>query len=83
MFWGEKQNLGVGENNGKWLSIQANAPTNPDGKLDFNIRIKGHLGGSCRYENGKYYQNGNENDKGCTVSVFFPPLPYSLSLSFL
>jgi len=67
-------NLGVGYSDGiAWLSIMANAPTNPDGLLGFNIEIQGDdMNGKCRYENGQYC-NGNEcNSKGCTVSrVFF------------
>ncbi|GAA3292325.1 hypothetical protein GCM10020218_066980 [Dactylosporangium vinaceum] len=34
-------NLGVGENNGKWLSIFQNEPYLPYEKLDFNIKIVG------------------------------------------
>ncbi|KAE8150207.1 SUN domain protein [Aspergillus avenaceus] len=62
-------NLGVGENNGKWLSIFQNSPTTTE-KLDFNIKIKGdNLGGSCKYENGKFYSESGSNDSGCTVQV--------------
>ena len=63
-----EQNLGVGKTGGTWLSIMANAPTNPDAKLGFKIEIVGdNLGGSCRYEDGQYWQTGVANDKGCTV----------------
>lgn len=63
-------NLGVGKNKGVWLSIHANAPTNPNAKLNFNIRIKGDdLNGSCEYKDGTYYQTGVANEKGCTVQV--------------
>ncbi|KAE8352176.1 hypothetical protein BDV28DRAFT_149270 [Aspergillus coremiiformis] len=62
-------NLGVGENNGKWLSIFQNSPTTSE-KLDFNIKIQGdNLGGSCKYENGKFTSESGTNDSGCTVSV--------------
>lgn len=60
-------NLGVGENNGKWLSIAQNAPTTNE-KLDFNIKIKGSdLGGSCKYEDGSFISDTGSNDSGCTV----------------
>ncbi|KAI9372920.1 hypothetical protein BJX61DRAFT_410217 [Aspergillus egyptiacus] len=62
-------NLGVGENNGKWLSIFQNSPTT-DEKLDFNIRIEGDdLSGSCKYENGVFISDTGSNDSGCTVQV--------------
>ncbi|PLB46054.1 SUN-domain-containing protein [Aspergillus steynii IBT 23096] len=62
-------NLGVGENNGKWLSISQNAPTTNE-KLDFNIKIKGSdLGGSCKYEDGSFISDTGSNDSGCTVKV--------------
>lgn len=62
-------NLGVGQNNGKWLSIFQNSPTTLK-KLDFNIKIKGdNLSGACRYENGKYYSETTSNESGCTVEV--------------
>jgi hypothetical protein len=62
-------NLGVGENNGKWLSIFQNSPTTNE-KLDFNIKIKGdNLSGSCKYENGVFVSDTGSNDSGCTVSL--------------
>jgi hypothetical protein len=62
-------NLGVGENNGKWLSIFQNSPTTTE-KLDFNIKIKGdNLSGSCKYENGVFVSDTGSNDSGCTVSL--------------
>ncbi|KAL2850126.1 hypothetical protein BJX68DRAFT_94120 [Aspergillus pseudodeflectus] len=62
-------NLGVGENNGKWLSIFQNSPTTNE-KLDFNIKIKGdNLSGSCKYENGVFVSDTGSNDSGCTVQV--------------
>ncbi|KAB8234083.1 SUN family protein UTH1 [Aspergillus alliaceus] len=62
-------NLGVGENNGKWLSIFQNSPTTSE-KLDFNIKIQGdNLSGSCKYENGKFTSETGSNDSGCTVKV--------------
>ncbi|KAE8136529.1 hypothetical protein BDV38DRAFT_284012 [Aspergillus pseudotamarii] len=62
-------NLGVGENNGKWLSIFQNSPTTTV-KLNFNIKIQGdNLSGSCKYENGKFISEAGTNDSGCTVEV--------------
>ncbi|KAA8646953.1 hypothetical protein EYZ11_010461 [Aspergillus tanneri] len=62
-------NLGVGENNGKWLSIFQNAPTTTE-KLDFNIKIQGDdLSGSCKYENGQFSSDTGSNGSGCTVQV--------------
>ncbi|KAL4967640.1 SUN family protein UTH1 [Aspergillus stella-maris] len=62
-------NLGVGENNGKWLSIFQNSPTTTE-KLDFNIKIVGdNLSGSCKYENGEFISDTGSNDSGCTVEV--------------
>ncbi|RJE17537.1 SUN domain protein Uth1 [Aspergillus sclerotialis] len=59
-------NLGVGQNNGKWLSIFQNSPTTNE-KLDYNVKIKGdNLSGSCRYENGKFYSETSSNGSGCT-----------------
>lgn len=60
-------NLGVGQVNGKWLSIFQNSPTT-NKKLDFNVKITGdNLSGDCRYENGKFYSDTTSNDSGCTV----------------
>ncbi|KAL4992760.1 hypothetical protein BDW68DRAFT_148784 [Aspergillus falconensis] len=62
-------NLGVGENNGKWLSIFQNSPTTTE-KLDFNIKIQGdNLSGSCKYEDGSFISDTGSNDSGCTVQV--------------
>lgn len=62
-------NLGVGENNGKWLSIFQNSPTT-NAKLDFNIKIEGdNLSGSCKYENGQFISETGSNSDGCTVST--------------
>ncbi|RHZ65955.1 SUN family protein UTH1 [Aspergillus thermomutatus] len=62
-------NLGVGQNNGKWLSIFQNSPTTTE-KLDFNIKIKGdNLSGSCKYENGVFYSETGSSSSGCTVEV--------------
>lgn len=55
---------------GMWLSIQNNAPTNTYSKLKFNVEVVGdNLSCQCKYENGKYYQDHEANDKGCTVRV--------------
>ena len=69
------QNIGVSQSNGKWLSVFQNKPTNKHGKLDFNVKIVGDdLSCDCRYENGKYLQDGEpvvvdgEIIEGCTVS---------------
>ncbi|KAL4803206.1 hypothetical protein BDV18DRAFT_163261 [Aspergillus unguis] len=62
-------NLGVGQNNGKWLSIFQNSPTTTK-KLDFNIKIQGdNLSGSCKYEDGSFISETGSNDSGCTVEV--------------
>ncbi|BCR91067.1 SUN family protein UTH1 [Aspergillus chevalieri] len=62
-------NMGIGENNGKWLSLFQNTPTT-NVKLDFCANITGdHLSGSCSYENGQYISESGSNDSGCTVEV--------------
>jgi hypothetical protein len=63
-------NLGVGENNGKWLSIFQNSPTT-NAKLNFNIKIQGsgQMSGSCKYENGQFISESGSNTSGCTVEV--------------
>jgi hypothetical protein len=62
-------NMGVGTTDfGTFLSIFPNAPTNPDGTLDFNIKITGDVTGKCEYKNGQYYTNGVVSPTGCTVS---------------
>ena len=59
-------NLGVGEDNGKWLSMFRNTPT-VNSNLDFNIRVDGDkLSGSCKYENGQFEGSG-ASPNGCTV----------------
>lgn len=61
-------NLGVGYNDGKWLSLFQNSPTTTT-KLDFNVKIQGdNLSGSCKYEDGVFYSESGSNDSGCTVS---------------
>jgi hypothetical protein len=71
-------NMGVGTTAfGTFLSIFPNAPTNPDGKLDFNIKITGDVTGKCEYKNGQYYNNGIVSPTGCTVSL---PLHVNLRL---
>lgn len=64
-------NIGVGKglSGGTFISLFPNAPTNPDGVLDFNIKITGDVSGSCSYSGGKYYSNGAESPTGCTVGV--------------
>jgi hypothetical protein len=62
-------NVGVGKTAfGTFLSIFPNAPTNPDGKLDFTITITGDVSGKCEYKGGQYYNNGVVSPTGCTVS---------------
>ncbi|KAH7417320.1 hypothetical protein BKA64DRAFT_297242 [Cadophora sp. MPI-SDFR-AT-0126] len=66
-------NVGVGRGTTgeTFISIFPNKPTNPDGVLDFNIKITGGVSGKCSYEGGtgKYYNNGVESPTGCTVAV--------------
>ncbi|PWY90754.1 SUN domain protein [Aspergillus heteromorphus CBS 117.55] len=62
-------NLGVGADDGVWLSIFQNSPTTTE-KLDFNVKIEGDdLSGSCKYEDGTFYSESGSNDSGCTVEV--------------
>ena len=61
--------MGIGENNGKWLSLFQNSPTT-DKKLDFNVKIEGdNLSGSCKYENGAFISETSSNESGCTVRL--------------
>ena len=63
-------NLGVGKGPGgmTYISIFRNAPTNPDGKLNFSIKITGDVSGKCEYRQGTFWNNGVESPSGCTVS---------------
>ncbi|EPQ66110.1 Protein of the SUN family [Blumeria graminis f. sp. tritici 96224] len=61
--------VGKGDSGSTFISLFPNAPTNPNGVLDFNIDIKGDVTGSCSYRNGKYYKDGVESPTGCTVSL--------------
>jgi SUN family beta-glucosidase len=63
-------NLGVGKGptGETFISMFQNAPTNPSGTLDFNIKITGSVSGDCKYENGIFYNNGVVSPTGCTVS---------------
>ena len=63
-------NLGVGKGPAgmTYISIFRNAPTNPDGKLNFNIKITGDVSGKCEYHSGTFWSNGAESPSGCTVS---------------
>ena len=73
--------MGVGENNGKWLSIFQNSPTT-NAKLDFNIKIKGdNLSGSCKYEGGSFISESGTNDSGCTVR-YYHSLNHCLDIFF-
>lgn len=64
-------NLGVGKGptGATYISIFRNAPTNPDGRLDYNIEITGDVSGKCEYRDGEFYNNGNKSPSGCTVLV--------------
>jgi hypothetical protein len=64
-------NIGVGVGAGgiTYISIFPNSPTNPDGQLNFNIKITGDVNGKCGYMNGHYYNDGVESATGCTVSL--------------
>lgn len=63
-------NLGVGMDTlgVTYISLIPNSPTNPDGKLDYTITIKGDTSGTCYYSDGTYYDDNGENADGCTVS---------------
>jgi hypothetical protein len=69
-------NLGVGKGPGgmTYISIFQNAPTNPDGVLDFNIVITGDVSNKCEYRSGTFYNNGVASPSGCTVSSIPSPL---------
>jgi len=64
-------NMGVGKGTSgmTYISLFPNSPTNPDGVLDFSIKITGGISGSCSYSGGTYYSNGVASSTGCTVSV--------------
>ncbi|KAE9381691.1 glycoside hydrolase family 132 protein [Stipitochalara longipes BDJ] len=64
-------NIGVGKaiTGETFISMFQNAPTNPDGTLNFNIEIDGGVSGKCTYDNGVFYSNGVESATGCTVAV--------------
>jgi SUN family beta-glucosidase len=64
-------NLGVGKGPAgtTFISLLPNDPTNPSGTLDFNIKITGDIVGQCEYKGGHYYNGGNLDDTGCTVSL--------------
>lgn len=63
-------NIGTGVGSGgiTYISVFPNSPTNPDGVLDFDIKITGDYNGDCSYTGGKYYSDGVESATGCTVS---------------
>lgn len=69
-------NLGVGKGptGQTYISIFANKPTNPNGKLNFNLEIIGDVSGKCAYIDGEFYNNGVADPSGCTVS-FIPSIP--------
>jgi hypothetical protein len=74
-------NLGVGKGPGgmTYISMFQNAPTNPDGKLDYNIEITGDVSGKCEYKGGQFYNNGVVSPSGCTVCQ----IPLTNSKTFL
>jgi hypothetical protein len=61
--------VGKGTDGVTYLSLFQNAPTNPDGKLNYNVKIT-NASGDCEYVNGEYLQNGVVSKTGCTVSLF-------------
>jgi hypothetical protein len=63
-------NLGVGKGPAgtTYISMFPNKPTNPDGKLNFRIAIEGDVSGDCQYHDGTFWNNGVQDDAGCTVS---------------
>jgi hypothetical protein len=69
-------NMGVGQGSTgeTFISLFPNAPTNPDGELDFDITITGGVSGDCEYKMNSagtgrtYWSNGVESATGCTVS---------------
>jgi hypothetical protein len=61
--------VGMGADGITFLSLFPNAPTNPDGTLDYNIRIVGDVSGDCEYKDGAYYQSSVKSATGCTVSL--------------
>lgn len=60
--------VGKGTDGVTYLSIFPNAPTNPDGTLDYTIKITGDVSDDCSYSSGTYTMNGNASPNGCTVS---------------
>jgi hypothetical protein len=60
--------VGKGTDGVTYLSIFPNAPTNPDGTLDYSIKITGDVSDDCSYSGGTYTMNGNASPHGCTVS---------------
>jgi len=71
--------VGRGTDGVTYISLFPNAPTNPDGVLDFSIDIVGDLSGKCSYSNGKYYTQNGESSSGCTVGVGAGGATYVLS----
>lgn len=70
-------NLGVGfdaVSQKGYISLFPNAPTNPDGKLDFAIElVADDMSGRCKYSKGQYYFSDDYSEssptKGCTVNA--------------
>jgi hypothetical protein len=61
--------VGRGTDGVTYISLFPNSPTNPDGVLDFSVKITGGSA-DCSYSNGKYYgNNGVESPTGCTVRL--------------
>jgi hypothetical protein len=61
--------VGQGTDGTTFISLFQNAPTNPDGTLNFNIQITGGVSGECSYSNGQFFSNGVVSPTGCTVSL--------------
>ena len=60
--------VGVGAGSITFISLFPNVPTNPDGTLDYTIKITGDVNGDCSYSGGKFFSGGVESPTGCTVS---------------
>lgn len=61
--------VGRGTDGVTYLSLFPNAPTNPDGTLDYTIKITGDVSDKCVYSGGTYTMNGNSSPHGCTVAI--------------
>ncbi|KAF2278775.1 SUN-domain-containing protein [Westerdykella ornata] len=70
-------NLGAGydDASGKaYIPLFPNAPTNPNGKLDFSVElVADDMNGRCKYSKGMYYYGNDYSEssptKGCTIAL--------------